>query len=658
MKRIISCLLCALLLVPMTACGQAAPSSSTETIHTEVVSLQSESQISRAAEAGAASVFPRHDPYGVGVGAMPGRVVWAYDPSSVEWDGSGYWWELEHFDETAIQRMVREGIASLAGETDAASGWNTLFQAHNTAHGGTGGYRQGQRIAIKANMNGFGTFGDSSASRMSYTNPVVLKALLVSLVTDAGIHPQDITVYDASRMFPQEMITLCTQGELSGIQFRYMDLGGSNDAQADRSAPVVWSQQVSGDTNYLPTCVTEADYLINLAELKGHSYGITLTGKNHFGTLMNSSRLRPPEAAGIHRYLTQNRMDAYTVLVDLMGNYHLGEKTMLYMLDAVICATSEGASITGENSRWQQAPFNGNYTSSLFFSQDPVAIDSVGADFLMNEPTVTSRNSALRDNPNAENYLHEAGLVADAPSGTVYYNGNGVRVTNLGVHEHWNNPTDKQYSRNLGGSEGIELVQVGPNDTDGAGIPATQAGFTDVPADAWYADAAAYCREQGLMSGVSENTFAPAAKVSRAMLVTILYRQAGNPSVQTASVFQDVPENAWYGSAAAWAAENGIVNGYTDGRFGPNDPITREQLATILWRYAGQPEASSPQFFRISRLYPLMHGLLQAGRKRRASFPALAAICSNRETHPLAGNWRSFSTAIFRTKKNKTLTGK
>ena len=78
-----------------------------------------------------------------------------------------------------------------------------------------------------------------------------------------------------------------------------------------------------------------------------------------------------------------------------MGNYQLGEKTMLYMLDAVICAPSEGSSVTEENARWQQSPFNGGYTSSLFFSQDPVAIDSVGADFLMNEPSVTNRNSAL-----------------------------------------------------------------------------------------------------------------------------------------------------------------------------------------------------------------------------------------------------------------------
>ena len=91
-------------------------------------------------------------------------------------------------------------------------------------------------------------------------------------------------------------------------------------------------------------------------------------------------------------------------------------------------------------------------------SQDPVAIDSVGADFLMNEPAVTSRNGSLRDNPTVENYLHEAGLVGQAPSGTVYTDSQSHTVTNLGVHEHWNNSADKQYSRNLGKHEGIELI--------------------------------------------------------------------------------------------------------------------------------------------------------------------------------------------------------
>lgn len=130
----------------------------------------------------------------------------------------------------------------------------------------------------------------------------------------------------------------------------------------------------------------------------------------------------------------------------------------MYMLDAVICAASEGASITAENSKWQQEPFNGGYTASILVSQDPVAIDSVGADLLNNEPAVTGRNAAAKDITN-ENYLHEAGLVSNAPSRTIYTDGNGHIVTNLGVHEHWNNSSEKLYSRNFGKNEGIELIK-------------------------------------------------------------------------------------------------------------------------------------------------------------------------------------------------------
>lgn len=173
--------------------------------------------------------------------------------------------------------------------------------------------------------------------------------------------------------------------------------------------------------------------------------------------------MRPPEGANLHQWLTRNEMGIYSPLVDLMANADLGGKTVLYMLDALICAPSEGASITGDNSKWQQAPFYGDYTSSVFVSQDPVAIDSVGADFLMNEPTVTNRNSSLRENPTVENYLHEAGLAAHTPSGAVYTDSKGHTVTNLGVHEHWNDSSQKQYSRNLGKNEGIELVTVHPS---------------------------------------------------------------------------------------------------------------------------------------------------------------------------------------------------
>lgn len=403
-------------------------------------------------------VYPEHRPYGTGIGAKPGRVVWSHNPKSVQWDGKSYWWETEHFNETVIMQMVSSSIASLGGEKQAGVGWQKLFEAHNRRLGKGGRkYKKGEKIAIKANINGSGVFDNDNSghTRMSYTNPVLLKALLTSLVRDAGVAPADITVYDVSRLFPAYMVDLCTKGELKGIRFVGRDTGA-----ADRERPIHWSYSFRGAVNYLPTCVTQAEYVINFANLKGHSYGITLCGKNHFGSFINGNEMRPPEGANLHQFLTMDRMSVYSPLVDLMANYELGNKTVLYMLDALICAPSEGDDITGANARWMQSPFNGHYTSSVFVSQDPVAIDSVGADFLMNEPAVTNVNDSLKNNPTVENYLHEAALVGKAPSGNRYKDGNGKPVTNLGVHEHWNNPVKKKYSRNLGKKEGIELIKV------------------------------------------------------------------------------------------------------------------------------------------------------------------------------------------------------
>lgn len=446
MKKIIAILGCIALLSSLAACNVRKGDSKGV----------SEKQMAADSSGG---IFPTHEPYGVGIGAMPGRVVWAYDTNSVLWDGNGYWWQERNFDETVIQGMVNESIASLGGKKTAREGWNALFAAHNlTRYKGSVGYADGEKIAIKANINGSGVFDDdtSGETQMSYTNPVLLKTLLISLVQEAGVRPSDITVYDVSRLLPQYMVEMCTEGILEGVNF--VD---RRNGIADEDAPIHWSYEFRGAVNDLPTCVTEAEYLINLANLKGHSYGITLCGKNHFGSFLNGNAMRPPEGANLHQFLTRNEMGIYSPITDLMANEQLGGKTVLYLLDALICATSEGASVTAESARWQQTPFNGNYTSSVFVSQDPVAIDSVGADFLINEPSVTDRNGALRNNPNVENYLHEAGLVGSAPSETVYYNGNGEKVTNLGVHEHWNNAAEKKYSRNLGKVEGIELVYIG-----------------------------------------------------------------------------------------------------------------------------------------------------------------------------------------------------
>lgn len=110
--------------------------------------------------------------------------------------------------------------------------------------------------------------------------------------------------------------------------------------------------------------------------------------------------------------------------------------------------------------------------------------------------------------------------------------------------------------------------------------------FIDVAEGSWYADAVQYVYDKGLMAGTSSTTFSPDATTTRGMIVTILYRLEGTPAVSGASGFTDVADGQYYADAVAWAAVNNIVGGYGNGLFGPNDTITREQMAAILYRYA------------------------------------------------------------------------
>ncbi len=131
-------------------------------------------------------------------------------------------------------------------------------------------------------------------------------------------------------------------------------------------------------------------------------------------------------------------------------------------------------------------------------------------------------------------------------------------------------------------------------------VPALAAAgdvFTDVAAGSWYEEAITYCQSNGLMSGTTATTFEPEAEMNRAMLVTVLYRAAGSPEVAAQSSFSDVAAGDWYTSAVQWAVQNGIVNGYGDGRFGTEEPVSREQVAAILWRAAGSPQAVSSGTF-------------------------------------------------------------
>ena len=118
-------------------------------------------------------------------------------------------------------------------------------------------------------------------------------------------------------------------------------------------------------------------------------------------------------------------------------------------------------------------------------------------------------------------------------------------------------------------------------------------GFSDVAADAWYAEAVAYVREKGIMNGNSATTFAPDATTTRGQIAAILYRAAGSPNAAGSIAFSDVPETAYYAQAVRWANANRIITGYSDGTFRADNSVTREQMATILWRYAGSPAVGS-----------------------------------------------------------------
>lgn len=131
----------------------------------------------------------------------------------------------------------------------------------------------------------------------------------------------------------------------------------------------------------------------------------------------------------------------------------------------------------------------------------------------------------------------------------------------------------------LEGSAQIETIQNGKM-------------FHDVPAGSWSADAVAFVSSHELFNGTGEAVFSPNEPMTRGMLAVVLHNLESNPELAFSGAFQDVDESAWYAKGIYWAAAQGIVNGYGDGTFGAKDPITREQMAVMLWRYAGEPEVS------------------------------------------------------------------
>ncbi len=411
---------------------------------------------------------PPNQPIGRGQGIHPGRVVWVYQPEVARWDGkTGNWWDDANTDPKLVSAMLSEALRGLTGEKTDKQAWAVLFRHFNRTRGlGAAGYRAGEKVAVKINANQ--DRGGDWKPGAGMHSPQLICALLDQLTRVAGVPAADITIYDASRGIGDPIYRKVRgRPEFQGVRFVVSPQAardGRIAAEPDTENPIHFAQD-GVPTAYLPRALTEAKYLINLGLLRAHTlFGVTLSAKNHFGSTYfpNHGGWTPRP---LHETGARGRpMGSYNCLVDLIGHRHVSGKTLLYLLEGIYVAEHQGGAVI------RFASFGDSWTASLLASQDPVAIDSVGLDILRSEPRATQ----VRGFP--ENYLHEAALADRPPSGAVYDpEKDGVRLASLGVHEHWNNPQQKQYSRNLGKAEGIELVMLGrplpPVPAASAGVP-------------------------------------------------------------------------------------------------------------------------------------------------------------------------------------------
>jgi hypothetical protein len=400
---------------------------------------------------------PPNSPTGEAKGIYPGRVTWIRDLRAATWDGkTGKWWDETNLNQEILNGMLARSLRALAGARDEGAAWDKLFRHYNKTHGrGNKGYSPGELIAVKINLNNTSNVGDVDNDKDA--PPAMIRALLQQLVKAAKVPQKLIVIYDASRVIPNRIYDPL-HSEFPEV--RFMDRTGANGREAPEwvAEAIKYTSPDVRLGNSLPRAVVDATYLINMALLKGHEIsGVTLCAKNHFGTIQFPSRGH----ANVANEYAQP-MGSYSAFVDLMGSPNLGGKTMLYILDGLYGTYTNVGRVT-ENDRWKHL-FNNEWSASLFLSQDPVAIDSVGLDFLRAEwgfDLGFSGNKAFPKGSivNSDNYMMEAARGMDAALGA--YKPNGKEIGSLGVHEHWNNAQDKKYSRNLNSKgKGIELFTV------------------------------------------------------------------------------------------------------------------------------------------------------------------------------------------------------
>lgn len=410
---------------------------------------------------------PPNAPMGTAKGIFPGRVVWMRDTNATPWNGTaGHWWDDETgVKQAAVDRMLAASLQALTGTTNNAAAWDRVFRHFNATHGrGNAGYRAGETLAVKVNCNNnYSGYGD--VDNHIDAAPQSVRALLRQLVHEAGVPQENLVVYEAVRVVPDRIYFPC-HAEFPGVVWVDSQGNGSNGRQPPEwhTNALNYSTNNTGCGRNIPERVFQATYLINLALLKGHwRAGVSLTGKNHFGSIDKPS----------HTYaqVWELPMGTYSPFVDLLGARALGGKTLLFMIEGLYGVVEVQSYVDFSTAGWTNL-FGGGWSASYFLSLDPVAIDSVGLDFLRSE---FGDRLASGHNANADNYLHEAAQAGHPPSGQPY-RPDGTNLSSLGVHEHWNDARLRQYSRNLGAPQGIELVKLEASTNPAVAITAPASG--------------------------------------------------------------------------------------------------------------------------------------------------------------------------------------
>lgn len=399
------------------------------------------------------------NPIGDAKGIQPGRVTFIRDAGVAQWNGrNGHWWDEGNIDQQKLDDMFSRSVRALTGTGSDSKAWKQLFRYFNkTHHGKTRGYRKGEHIVIKVNLNN--TYSAADTDNDIDQSPQNTIAILKQLVHAAKIPQEAITVYDATIGWKTRAIPKRLYDPVHKLfpKVRWMSAKGGegiDSAQWVQNAITYTAPDVTLG-NVLPKAVVEADYLINIALLKGHEItGVTLCAKNHFGSI--------PFPARYHNSTTVSQMKGqrgdYSAYVDLMGCPNLGGKTLLYIVDGIYGMQTNVGAPRPDRDKWKT--FGGEWSSLLLMSLDPVAIECVGLDFLLAEYGDNLGFSGAPQFPkgssrNCDNYLREAARGYNDRLGA--YRPNGIPCGSLGVFEHWDNPTTRNYSRNTGKAEGIEL---------------------------------------------------------------------------------------------------------------------------------------------------------------------------------------------------------